>query len=240
MKTLKKALSCLCLVLVSGEALAQEKPEKQEKPETKETLEQLVDRVQAFYEKIQDFSASFEQRYNHKLIDMTQVSSGRVIFRKPARMRWDYEKPTKRSFLITENQVLALDIAALTLTKAAIETDKLSVALTFLWGRGNLREEFNIAYAECKGCKEIRLELVPKKEESRFQKLFLDINPRTSQVMQSIVVDPDGSENRIRFSNWKENQDLKPEAFRLSVPDGTQFLDMTKVPEAAKATEARP
>jgi len=229
MKTLKKALSLSygLLVLFSGLALAQEKPEQ------KETLAQLVDRVQAFYEKIQDFSANFEQRYHYKTFDRTQASSGRVIFKKPARMRWDYEKPTKRSFLITENQVLALDMAAMTLTKTSIETDKLSAAVTFLWGRGNLKEEFNIAQVECKGCKEVRLELVPKKAEPRFQKLFLDVNPKTAQVVQSIVVDPDGSENRIRFLNWKENQNLKMELFKLSVPDGTQFLDMTKPLQAS-------
>jgi len=220
MKTLKKALPLGLLVWVSGLALAQEKQE------AKETLEQLVDRVQAFYEKIEDFSSQFEQRYHYKMFDRTQVSSGRVIFKKPARMRWDYEKPTKRSFLITDNQVLALDMAAMTLTKTSIDTDKLSAAVTFLWGKGKLKEEFNIAQVECKGCKEVRLELVPKKEEPRFQKLFLDVNPRTAQVMQSIVVDPDGSENQIRFLNWKANQALKPEAFRLSVPDGIQFLDM--------------
>jgi len=230
MKTLKKtlSLSCCLLVLTPGWVWAQEKQEK------KETLEQLVDRVQGFYEKIQDFSAQFEQRYLYKMFDRTQVSSGRVFFRKPALMRWDYEKPNKRSFLIAENQVLALDLAAMTLTKTSIDTDKLSAAVTFLWGRGNLKEEFHIGYAECKGCKEVRLELSPKKEEPRFQKLFLDVDPKTAQVMQSIVVDPDGSENRIRFFNWKENQNLKPEVFKLSVPDGTQFMDMTK------ATEARP
>jgi len=232
MKTLKKALSLSCVLsvvapgLFLGPALAQDKQDK------KETLEQLVDRVQALYERIQDFSAQFEQRYHYKLFDRTQVSSGRILFKKPARMRWDYEKPTKRSFLVTENQVLALDMAAMTLTKTSIDTDKLSAAVTFLWGRGNLKEEFNISYAECKDCKEVRLELVPKKEEPRFQKLFLDINPKTAQVMQSIVVDPDGSENRIRFLNWKENQDLKLEAFRLSIPDGTQFLDMMKATQA--------
>jgi outer membrane lipoprotein carrier protein len=213
------------MTLAQGKA-AQGKAAK----DKKETLEQLVDRMQAFYEKIEDFSADFEQRYHYKMFDRTQVSQGRVIFKKPALMRWDYEKPTKRSFLISENQVLALDIAALTLTKTSIEMDKLSAAVTFLWGRGKLKEEFRISYAQCKGCKEVRLELIPKKEEPRFQKLFLDIDAKTAQVMQSIVVDPDGSENRIRFLRLKENQNLKQEVFKLSVPEGTQFLDLTKTP----------
>jgi len=234
------------LLGVSGLAWAQEKaapektapakatPEKTAPAKTaqppKEALEQLVDRMQAYYEKIQDFSADFEQRYHYKMFDRTQVSQGRVIFKKPALMRWDYEKPSKRSFLISEEQVLALDAAALTLTKTTIATDKLSAAVTFLWGRGKLKEEFHISYAPCKGCKEVRLELLPKKEEPRFQKLFLDIDVKTAQVVQSTVVDPDGSENRIRFLRWKENQNLQQEAFKLSVPEGTQFLDMTKMP----------
>src|SRR3954462_1948676 len=54
----------------------------------------LVDRVQAFYEKPQDFTADFKQEYFYKAFKRTQVSSGKVLFRKPqgampSLMRWE-------------------------------------------------------------------------------------------------------------------------------------------------------
>src|SRR5262245_45844177 len=52
----------------------------------------LVDRMQSFYEGTQDFTASFRQDYTYKAFKRTQTSTGKVLFKKPGMMRWEYEK----------------------------------------------------------------------------------------------------------------------------------------------------
>ena len=69
-----------------------------------------------------------------------------------------------------------------------------------------MEKEFSIAMQPCASCRGVLLELTPRHEEPRFQRVRLEIDPKTAQVLQSVVVDPDGSENAITFSDLKTNQ----------------------------------
>ncbi len=188
----------------------------------------LVDRMQAFYEKTQDFTADFQQDYTYAAFKRTQTSSGKVTFKKPALMRWEYAQPSPKTFVLAGDKVYAHDPEAMTLTKASIGTNQLSASVTFLWGKGKLADEFSISRKECEKCAGTQLELVPLKPDPRFQRIFLEVDPKTAQVVKSTVVDPDGSQNAIRFSSLKTNAGVDEAFFKLSPPAGTQVVDMTK------------
>ena len=96
----------------------------------------LVERMQGFYERTQDFTADFKQEYLYKTFNRTVVSTGTVAFQKPAKMRWEYLTPNKRTFVLSGDRIYALDPEAQTLTKAALPTSQLSASVTFLWGKG--------------------------------------------------------------------------------------------------------
>jgi len=183
--------------------------------------------MQGFYEKTQDFTADFRQEYVYKTFNRTVVSTGTVAFQKPAKMRWEYLTPSKRSFVLSGDRIYALDPDAQTLTKAALPTSQLSASVTFLWGKGKLSDEFDISRTECKECLGTLLTLVPKKPDPRFREVQLDIDPKTAQVRRSIVIDPDGSRNTITFSNLKTNVSVPKETFQLTPPPGTQIIDTT-------------
>ncbi|HEY1417590.1 MAG TPA: outer membrane lipoprotein carrier protein LolA [Myxococcaceae bacterium] len=187
----------------------------------------LVDRMQGFYERTQDFTADFRQDYLYKTFNRTVISTGTVAFQKPAKMRWEYLTPSKRTFVLSGDRIYALDPDAQTLTKAALPTSQLSASVTFLWGKGKLSDEFDISRMECKECLGTLLTLVPKKPDARFREVQLDIDPKTAQVRRSIVIDPDGSRNAITFSSLKTNVGLPKETFQLTPPPGTQILDTT-------------
>jgi outer membrane lipoprotein carrier protein len=187
----------------------------------------LVDRMQGFYERTQDFTADFKQEYLYKTFNRTVVSTGTVAFQKPAKMRWEYLTPSKRTFVLSGDRIYALDPDAQTLTKAALPTSQLSASVTFLWGKGKLGDEFDISRTECKECAGTLLTLVPKKPDARFREVQLEIDPKTAQVRRSIVIDPDGSRNSITFSGLKTNVGLPKETFQLTPPPGTQIIDST-------------
>lgn len=69
----------------------------------------LVDRVQTFYEKTADFVSGFRQDYTYKTFKRTQTSSGTVTFKKPGLMRWEYERPTPKTFVLAQDKVYAYD-----------------------------------------------------------------------------------------------------------------------------------
>lgn len=200
----------------------------------------LVDRVQAFYEKTTDFSADFRQEYTYKAFKRTQTSSGTVIYKKPATMRWEYQKPTPRTFVLAGDKVYALDPEALTLTKASIATNQLSASVTFLWGQGKLDKEFAITQKPCPKCSGTLLELDPLKPDPRFQKVRLEVDPKTAQVLKSTVIDPDGSENAITFSALKTNVGIDEKAFKIVPPAGTQVIDLTQAQGQKPAAPSKP
>jgi outer membrane lipoprotein carrier protein len=189
----------------------------------------LVDRMQGFYEKTADFTASFRQDYTYKTFHRTQTSSGKVAFLKPAMMRWDYEKPVAKTFVLSEEKVYAYDPEAMTMTITAIKSNELSASVTFLWGVGRLEKEFSIAREACETCKGTLLELKPLRSDPRFQKVQLEVDPKTAQVLRSTVIDPDGSENSITFSDMKTNQGVPKDRFKIKPPEDTQVVDLTKV-----------
>ena len=55
------------------------------------TAAQVAGLVQSFYDQTTSFQANFEQEQYTKVYDRRQRSSGRVVFAKPGRMRFDFE-----------------------------------------------------------------------------------------------------------------------------------------------------
>jgi outer membrane lipoprotein carrier protein len=198
----------------------------------------LVDRVQAFYEKTADFTAGFEQRYAYTASKRTQTSTGQVTFKKPAMMRWEYEKPSKKTFVLAGPKIYAHDPEAKLLTVAAVGTNQLSASVTFLWGQGKLADEFAIVAKPCASldggaCVSQVLEMTPLKPDPRFKRILLEVDPASAQVLKSTVIDPDGSQNAISFLQLKTNTGVDAASFKLNVPPDTQVQDFTAAAKAA-------
>lgn len=198
-----------------------------------------VARMQKFYENTKDFTARFRQTYLYKSLNHTTEAEGRVRFLKEGgQMRWDYLDKAgveQRIFVITGNRVYAFDREAKQLTISGIDTDKLSASVTFLMGKGKLEREFDIRRAKREDLTGgLALELTPKKPDGRFDRIYFVVDPVTSAVMTSVVVDPDGSENRIDFKELKANGGIDPKVFRIDPPAGTQILDLDGVTKPSK------
>jgi outer membrane lipoprotein carrier protein len=191
-------------------------------------VKSAVDQMQKFYEETRDFEAVFHQTYTYKSFGRATKASGKVRFLKAnASMRWDYLKPDEKVFVIAGKKVYQYDKEAKSVTIASIDTERLSASITFLWGQGKLEREFHIKKATRKDMTGgIALELTPKTPDPRFQKVFFLLDPKTYAVRESIVVDPDGSENRVAFSQVKTNSGFGAEAFEISYPPETQIILM--------------
>lgn len=189
----------------------------------------VVARVQSFYEKTQDFTAAFEQTYTYKVFGRAQKSSGRVYVKKPGRMRWEYEKPAPKRFVLDgkklwihdpeENQVIVNDQFA---------ADKLSSSVTFLWGKGRLAEEFVVATADRADLQGAVIQLAPKKPQPGFTTIYFGADPATGEVRETIVVDAQGNENRMRFSALKTNVGMSDKDFVFEIPKGATVVDAAK------------
>lgn len=216
------------LLAAAPAAVPQKNPLPAVKPKLPEpSAAQLADKVQAFYEDTADFSATFTQQYKYKAMARTQKSQGTVQVKKPGLMRWDYVKPHEKLFLLDGKALWIWDPSdKAVMVNRAFSSDQLSAAVTFLWGRGKLSDEFDIQRVEKPAYGQTVLELVPKTPQGGFTRLYFAVDPKTGAVVTSVVIDSQGNENRIEFSDVKTNTGLADSRFRFSVPKGATVQEL--------------
>ncbi len=187
-------------------------------------LQAVVDAIQKTYDNTTDFSGSFTQKYTYTLLRRTQESSGTVKFKKPGLMRWDYEKPTPKAFVVDGKSLWVHqpeDHNAF--VNACFQQDGLTASVAFLWGQGKIAEQFDVAWFDGVFGKktDYHLELTPKQPNAVFSKLILVVDPKTSRVKQSVVVDPSGNVNQFIYDHLAFNKKMGDDAFAFTPPAGT-------------------
>jgi outer membrane lipoprotein carrier protein len=183
--------------------------------------------MQAFYEKAKDCSASFTQSYVNQAFKKTLTSSGTLRFKKPGMLRFDYTAPEAKFFVVRNDRITSYVPAAQQAMVGSFKADQLSASVTFLFGKGNLESEFTIhAPDRTDLAAGTAMLLLPKKDDPRFSKIYFVVDPATSAVKESLVVDPNGNENRFDFSDIKPNVGLTDKDFDDSLPKGTQIVKM--------------
>ena len=182
----------------------------------------LAQRVRHFYAHTRDFSANFAQRYTYLAMGRVEDSAGTVQVKKPGSVRWDYQKPDKRSMFV-QGRTLWIwrpdDKEAQ--VKRDFGGDQLSSAFTFLWGKGDLLKEFSPATApQPDGLpRGDTLQLTPVKPVAGVAKLLFVVG-KDGQVLASVVTNPQGDVNQIVFSESKVDQGLPDALFHFEPPKG--------------------
>jgi outer membrane lipoprotein carrier protein len=171
-------------------------------------LDAVVDTLQKTYEGTRDFKGRFTQKFTYTMLRRTQESTGTVTFEKPGRMRWDYDKPAAKSFIVDGKALWIVQPEdRVAFVNACFQQDGLTASVAFLWGDGKLREQFTISWFD--GVfgepSDHHLLLLPKDGNSVFARLILVVDPKTSRVKQSVVVDPAGNVNQFIFNDLAFN-----------------------------------
>jgi outer membrane lipoprotein carrier protein len=180
----------------------------------------LARRVQAYYAHTMDFSAKFAQHYTYVAMGRSEDSNGTVQMKKPGLVRWDYEKPEKRT-LFVEGKTLWIwrpedkEVQV----KRNFGGDQLSSAFTFLWGKGDLLKEFSAKVVPAqKGLPAgDTLQLDPIKPVAGVARLVFVVG-KDGRVLASVVTNPQGDVNQILFSDAKVNQGLPDSVFHFEPP----------------------
>lgn len=188
----------------------------------KDPARAVAQRVQHFYAHTKDFSAKFAQHYTYVAMGRVEDSSGTVQVKKPGSVRWDYQKPDRRTMYV---QGKTLWIFRPDDNEVQVKRDfggeQLSSAFTFLWGRGNLLKEFTPRVVpQPQGLpKGDALELTPVKPVAGVAKLLFVVG-KDGQVLASVVTNPQGDVNQIVFSEARVDQGLPDSLFHFEPPKG--------------------
>jgi outer membrane lipoprotein carrier protein len=194
------------------------------------TVADVIDRVEALYA-APDCQADFFQESVLKAMGVTDTATGKVYFKKPNMMRWDYEFP-ERQIIVTDGKTLWMyrpDEAQVMVGPAANYFGG-GEGLSFLADIPILRSQFQIDFAASTGeetpADRYLLELTPNVPRSNLSYLYLWISKDTFHVVRSKVVNPFGDTTTMKFDNIRFNQDLKSSFFVFEIPEGTEVITM--------------
>lgn len=186
-----------------------------------------VRRVEQHYNRISTLEAEFVQR--HTLGATTLVESGRVYFRKGGRMRWEYESPEAKLFLADgEFAYLYVPQERQVRRQSIKQSPDWQAAFALLVGRMNLKRMFGrlelVEVHHLDSPARMQLRGQARSAKQPFTEVWFDLND-AYQVLRIEIRQRDGGLMEFHFRNWRENQPLSPDLFRLSVPPGTAWVD---------------
>jgi outer membrane lipoprotein carrier protein len=179
------------------------------------TATEVVDRVQQFYAGIKQVTAQFRQAVTNNTFGSTKTSDGSVLIMKPGKMRWDYldkkkdpKDPgkeiveVKKSFISNGSYLYVVEHDNKQVVKKNLQQDLMPVAVSFLYGKGDLRAEFNAELDKTGKYGEkddLVLRLTPKQPSAQYKNLYLVVSPKDFHVSQSVIVDSSSNVNHFRF-----------------------------------------
>lgn len=192
------------------------------------TLDEIVDKVQKGYSETRNFKATFKQRLTLRATKRKRNAGGRVFFEKPGKFRFIYTKGDEKKTLVSDGKRVWTYIIDDAQVRVDPFSPKLAASLRFLWGEGNLRENFNMKVLEDSKLGKAGdhvLELVPKADEGHYKKLVFVVDPTTFEVRETVVHDPVGNINHMTFVGVVRNVEIPTKTFRFKAPRGVQIVE---------------
>jgi len=213
----------------------------------------VVDNVQKFYAGIKQVTAQFRQTVTNSTFGSKKDSDGTVWLKKPGKMRWDYlEKKgdttqVKKSFISNGSYLYMVEHDNKQVMKKNLANDLMPVAVSFLYGKGDLKAEFNAAIDAtgkygAKG--DVVLKMTPKKPSAQYKNLILVVDPSNYRVKQSIIIDSSNNVNQFQFFAPDFQSEAKDSIFEFderSVNKTYRIIDAdAPAPAAPPAAPAAP
>jgi outer membrane lipoprotein carrier protein len=195
------------------------------------SAQELAQTLQRKYDGIKDFSAEFTHTYRGGVLKKEIVEKGRLLVKKPGKMRWQYTAPEQKlfvsdgvkmySYIPQDKQVIVTTIPP---------DDQITTPTMFLVGKGNLTRDFSASIVEPPAGAPAgtrALKLVPKKPQREYDWLVLEVAPQTLQLRGLVTSDAQGGLSSFSFTNLKENTDVADKEFAFAIPRGVDVVTDT-------------
>lgn len=204
-----------------------------------------VRRFEARYHSAVTLQATFLERYseNGRLI---RANAGTAYFRRPGKMRWEYESPEKNLFLVdgkstwfyvpvdhTATRVPARQSAdwrtPLVLLAGEAKLSKVCSAIALAKSESPERPEDLVAFCALRGSQDKREPSAASPGESSSSAkdaiAFLELNPATGELSRVLVKQPGGITIEFKFANWQFNPSLPESLFHFAPEPGTAIVN---------------
>ncbi|BBD07696.1 LolA family protein [Desulfovibrio ferrophilus] len=187
----------------------------------------LTASMQARYESLDSFSASFNQVLFNASSSETQQRAGNIAYRQPGLVRWETTTPEPELLVVGKDEVWSHfphEDAAYKYTVEQVLSSK--TVLRFISGKANLRDDFWVTSLGREDGLD-KLELIPKEPEPEMVQAYLWLTPEYALLQKVQILDFFGNENTVILKGIVMNPELQDSAFSFTPPPGTDVYDNT-------------
>jgi outer membrane lipoprotein carrier protein len=160
---------------------------------------------------------------NGKLI---QQGQGEMMIARPGRFRWEYRRPYEQLIIADGHKLWVYDPELEQVTVKPVDEALGNTPALLLSGVHPLEQDFTVREARAPGDRLHWVELLPKAEDSQFERILLGFSGGQSggQLQQMALHDSFGQVTRLDFENMQRNLPLAPSLFRFEPPAGVDVV----------------
>ena len=181
--------------------------------------------IQARYEKLRTFSATFEQTLTHKESGSVEKRQGSLLFQKPLLIRWQTDKPHEETLVVTHKEIwdyLADEEIAYRYPLELVRDSRTIIQV--ITGQAALTKDFDVKEAGQENGL-AKLHLYPKEPAPQMVEALLWVEPSTGYIRRASIIDFYGNSNDVRFTQFKPDTSLKASDFTFTAPKGVEVED---------------
>lgn len=188
--------------------------------------------VQSFYDQTRTMSADFRQRYNHRVYNRIETSNGRVRFKKPGRMRFDYADPNGKVVVTDGDELTVYEPPDAGQSRGQYYQQPMSQAqlpdaLSFLTGTGQLAQDYRFRLLRLDAPGHEVLELRPRRPTASYSRVLLYVDSseaRRGVVDRVVIVDQSNNTNQFDFRNQRFNTNVNDNVFQYRPPGNARRI----------------
>ena len=192
-----------------------------------EDLDTVLNGVQQKYEQIDNFHASFTQESEVKALDKVQKADGEVWFKKPGKMRWNYNAPNKDQ-IVSDGKTLWFydDDEQQVIETPLAQVSETQYTTTLLSGLVNLKDIFDASFSKPEDIEpngSYLVDLVPKGDEE-YNKVTISVDKKDMMVNTIYLYDPFGNLTTVKMADIKTNGGVSDALFDFKTPEGAEVV----------------
>ena len=201
----------------------------------------IASRMESRYRPAKTLAATFLERYAENG-SVLRSEAGTAYFRRPGKMRWEYERPEKDLFLVDGKTAWFYVPADHTVTRVpAKQSEDLRTPLALLAGEMKisricarvelaesvkpLREADVVLRCRVRGEKKNAASGDQPDSANGTDAIFFEVARDSGELARLIVRQAGGIEVEFRFENWRFDPPLPETMFRFETPAGVAIVN---------------
>lgn len=174
-----------------------------------------------------DIAAEFSQESTLKVLDITDTATGKVWFKHPGMMRWEYESPDPHA-IITDGETLWVYRPQ---DQQVVVGDALHYfgngkGASFLSNISLIKEQFRVEKTTSEKPGFYSLKLIPEKKKLDLKQIVLHVDKEDYLVRRVITENIHGDVTRITFQDIRFPEKLSDSRFAFDIPAGADVIQM--------------